>query len=121
MRNTKQKDLILNIVQNSYEHLDAYEIYEEAKKTINNISLGTVYRVLKTLEDTNKIKKFKVNEMYRYDGFTKKHHHFICNKCNKIIDIDDTFDLKFNLKNLEVNDYEIIFTGLCEECRKDKK
>ena len=39
MRKTKQKDLILNIVQNSYEHLDAYEIYEEAKKTINNISI----------------------------------------------------------------------------------
>ena len=34
---------------------------------------------------------------------------------------NDTFDLKFNLKNLEVDDYEIIFTGLCEECRKDKK
>lgn len=121
MRNTKQKDLILNILENNYEHLDAYQIYKEAKKTINNISLGTVYRVLNALEDTKKIKKFKVNDMYRYDGFTKKHHHFICKKCNKIIDIDDTFDFKFDLKNLKVDDYEIIFTGYCEECREEEK
>jgi ferric uptake regulator, fur family len=121
MRNTKQKDLVLSILKNNYEHLDAYEVYNEAKKTIDNISLGTVYRVLKTLEETGKIKKLKVNDMYRYDGFTNKHHHFICNNCNKIIDIDEKFNLKFNLKNLEVDDYEIIFTGLCEDCRKDKK
>ncbi len=39
MRNTKQKDLILNILKSNHEHLDAYEIYEEAKKTINNINI----------------------------------------------------------------------------------
>ena len=121
MRNTKQKDLVLKILQNNYEHLDACEVYEEAKKTINNISLGTVYRVLKTLEDIGKIKKIKVNDIYRYDGVLNKHHHFICKNCNKIIDIDKDFKLKFNLENLEVDDYEIIFTGLCEYCRKDKK
>ena len=51
MKSTKQRNVILDIINNSYDHLDAYGVYEEARKKIPNISLGTVYRNLKALED----------------------------------------------------------------------
>ena len=46
MKNTKQRSVILSIINNSNNHLDAYEIYDMAKRAIRNISLGTVYRNL---------------------------------------------------------------------------
>ena len=39
MKNTKQRQIILSIINNSNEHLDAYEIYERAKENIKNIIL----------------------------------------------------------------------------------
>ena len=49
LRNTKQRELILSVVNNSCEHLTTEEIYLLCKDKINNISLGTVYRNLNTL------------------------------------------------------------------------
>ena len=62
MRNTKQRELILNIINNSYNHPSAYDIYLECKKIIPNISLGTVYRNLNTLIETNSIQKIKTTD-----------------------------------------------------------
>jgi Fur family ferric uptake transcriptional regulator/Fur family peroxide stress response transcriptional regulator len=53
VKNTKQKKVILDIINNSNNHLDAYQIYDEARKQISNISLGTVYRNLGGLENDN--------------------------------------------------------------------
>ena len=106
MRNTRQKELVLDIVNNSCEHLTAYQIYDIARKTIDNISLGTVYRILKELSENDKIIKIsdkKIN-MDRYDNKKCRHNHFICDCCHKIIDIfeDVNFDImkmNFFLKN----------------------
>ena len=38
MRLTKQKQLILNIVNNSHEHLSAESIYNECRKDLPNIN-----------------------------------------------------------------------------------
>ena len=57
MKNTKQKELILNIINNNYNHLSADEIYKKCQKTISNISLGTVYRNLNNLVKEQKIKR----------------------------------------------------------------
>lgn len=61
MKNTKQKKVILDIINNSNNHLDAYQIYDEARKQISNISLGTVYRNLGGLENDNLIISLMVN------------------------------------------------------------
>ena len=62
MRLTKQKKLILDIINNSHEHLSAESIYNECRKVLPNISLGTVYRNLNQLSDMNLIKRLKVQE-----------------------------------------------------------
>ena len=60
MRNTTQRNLILDITNNSCEHLTAEEVYEIARKSISNISLGTVYRNLNILVELQKIRKIKM-------------------------------------------------------------
>lgn len=118
MRVTKQRNLILDIVNNSKNHLSAEEIHKESLKVIKNISLGTVYRNLNNLVDENLIKRIKTDEFDRYDQINIKHNHMFCTKCHKIIDIFE--DIKISLKNKfgKINDYEINFKGICNDCLK---
>ena len=68
MRNTKQKKLILEIINNSCIHPTAYEVYEECVKEIPNISLTTVYRNLNALVRGGNIQRLEISgDMARYD------------------------------------------------------
>lgn len=121
MKSTRQRNVILDIINNSHSHLDAYGVYNEAKKQISNISLGTVYRNLKILENAHLIDVvYDGTDKVRYDK-SKPHQHFICTKCHKIIDI---YDLDFkNVKTYQNNlvmNYKIILEGICEECQKEE-
>lgn len=121
MRNTKQKSLILNIVNNSYDHLTAEEIYEIARHTLPNISLGTVYRVLNGLVDAKKIKRIKMSDGDHFDNLNELHNHFICEKCHKIIDVMDSIKFDYKIGNNKIVDYEINFIGICEDCLKKEE
>ena len=118
MRQTKQKDLILKIVENSCFHPNAYEIYETARCELPNISLGTVYRNLNLLVEKGMIKQIKMpNHIDRYDKINPFHAHFLCYNCNKVLDLSFK-DISYQREELKgkVLDYEISFKGICQEC-----
>ena len=123
MRNTKQKQLILQIINNSINHLNAFEVYEEARKSMPNISLGTVYRNLNMLVEEKNARRLKAaNGIDRFDNTKTQHHHFVCMKCRKYYDIFD----KIELKNLKENfgiieNYEIQINGICNDCLKEEE
>ncbi len=115
MKKTKQRNLILSIVTESHNHPTAQEIYLDCRKTIPNISLGTVYRNLHQLEQEGIIRKVKLNsESDNYDNIIP-HGHFICTNCNGIKDIFDIEKMK-SIDGNVVTDYEITFKGICKEC-----
>lgn len=119
MKKTKQRDVILNIINNSYIHPNAYQIYEEAKKELPNISLGTIYRNLNMLVESKMIKRIIVDgENEKYDRLDE-HIHFICDDCNELYDIYG-FESK-NIKNIDghkVMNCEIILKGICKKCQE---
>ena len=122
MRVTKQKSLVLNIINNSHNHLSAEEIYRECRLTLPNISLGTVYRILNQLSDNNQIKRLKVQEFDRFDSIHKKHSHFVCSKCSRIYDVfNDIINLDMVNVPGKVYDYDINFIGLCNDCLQNKE
>lgn len=122
MRETKQRNLILEIINNSCSHLSAEEIYNIAKKQISNISLGTVYRNLNMLFENGNIRKIKLDDnVDHYDNLKKEHNHFICNKCNKIYDVFEKEKNNINLDCGIVMNYEKIYKGICNNCIKEEK
>ena len=120
MNNSKQRNLILSIINESNDHPTANEIYEISKKTIPNISLGTVYRNLNLLVEHEMIKTVKTNDnMERYDKIFNKHNHFICNKCNKVYDIfEENENKKQSINGHTILDIDITYSGICENCIK---
>ena len=119
-RNTRQKAIVFQVVQDSYDHPTAETVYERAKKELPTISLGTVYRILKELVAEGKIREIIINKQSRFDPKTEFHHHFICKKCGKIEDIKTPL-CRYTYKRLEqkgyiVEEIEYKFYGLCDRC-----
>lgn len=125
MRNSKQREIILRVVRESDDHPTVDMIYTRARKSITNISLGTVYRNLNLLYEQGLIKKIKiVGDNERFDKTVVLHSHFICKNCGKVIDIMDE-----NIREL-INDfatktdsliekYELSLQGICSHCQKN--
>ena len=122
MRTTKQKKLVLDIINNSCNHLNADEVYKECRRSIPDISLGTVYRILNQLVDNQLIRRLKVQGFDRFDSAYKKHSHFFCSKCSSIYDV---FSDIINVDNVSVpgvvNDYDVNFVGICNDCLKNEE
>lgn len=123
MRNSKQRDLVLEIINNSKSHPTAIEIYNAARNIIKNISLGTVYRNINLLETQGKIKRIKMKDnIDRFDNCLSKHAHFICLKCSKIIDIEKDFLNEYSsILGNKILESEVNFKGICKDCLKKER
>ena len=70
MKYSYQREEILKVVKASSGHISALEVYDEVKKTIPNISLGTVYRNLNSLVEHNYITKVNMPSGSEFDSTT---------------------------------------------------
>ena len=88
-RNTRQRGVILDILQESCSHPTAETIYREARRVLPNISLGTVYRNLNFLRDQGAVREIRPSEggSSRFDGPHTPHAHFHCVHCSTLLDI----------------------------------
>ena len=122
-KSTRQKEAILWMLMNTKSHPTADRIYEEVRKNIPNISLGTVYRNLRQMKERGDILEFNFSgHMSRFDGNNSPHYHFVCEKCGAVFDIDETLDEELNSRIAEktgfiVSSHCLEFRGLCTECQ----
>lgn len=122
-RMTKQRKLILDILCSTKCHPTAEWIYEEARKTLPDISLGTVYRNLRALHEDNAIQELNYGKSFsRFDANPGRHCHFICSICGGVFDCDKIHmsDLdKLIAKRIpgDIKDYRLEFYGICNDCR----
>ncbi len=126
-RLTKQKTAILEILRSVDTHPTAEWIYQEARKEIPGLSLGTVYRNLNQLRDNGEILELNYgSSQSRFDGTAENHYHFRCTQCGRIWDLPipviKTIESKAKvLKNFQIDGHRLEFYGTCEECQQDKK
>ena len=123
MRHSNQRDLILNIVQGSHSHPSADWVYNELRKELPHVSLGTVYRNLGQLVENKLLIAINIDGTIHYDAILDKHQHFQCKTCNSI------YDVKVNIKdcisrvesktNHIIDKYKIHFVGICKDCQNN--
>jgi Fe2+ or Zn2+ uptake regulation protein len=125
MRYSQQREVIKNIVRSTKTHPGADWIYKQAKRIITNISLGTVYRNLKTLEKLGDLRIIYDNDQVRYDGNLEDHHHLKCLECGRIIDsnVDSNVDRDTIIKehDFDPQEVEIFIFGKCNNHKKGEK
>ena len=117
---TKQRALILQIVQAAEEHLTAEQIFLEAKKQMPTIALATVYNSLNYLCENKMIEKIGITgQTDRYDKMLVRHDHRLCDRCGCITDviIDGLTDYIQEKNGDEILSYELTVHHLCANCR----
>ena len=121
---SRQREVILDIVKESYAHPTAEEVYNSVHEIDEKISKSTVYKNLKELADEGTILKiFTSNNECRFDYMKSKHNHAICKNCGKIFDFEYSFNMNKLKSELEsqiqftVTEKPVVVIGVCDECK----
>lgn len=124
---TSQRKMIINIIlENQSMHLNSEEIYDKVKLLDKNIGLATVYRSLKLFCGLGILNELNFGDgSIRYDlsisGDGHNHHHLICSKCGKILEVKDDLLNEVELEierthKFKIENHNCKFTGICEDC-----
>ena len=122
-RRSRKRDAILACMQKTKSHPSAEWIYAQLKPQHPDLSLGTVYRNLTLFRESGEaVVVATVHGVDRWDACTTPHAHFICEKCNAVIDVDvSTEDVRAALEQqsgCKVHRSEMLFRGVCPACRE---
>ena len=113
---------ILNLINQSKEHMTAEQIFLELKKAEPKVVLATVYNNLNALCEEGLIRKISVEGATdRYDKI-KRHDHLVCRKCGFLSDVsfeDLTESLKRQIGE-DILSYDLKVFYLCPKCREKK-
>ena len=122
MRSTRQRSIILEVLQDTCTHPTAGWIFDKVKEHCPNISLGTVYRNLNLLKETGRIRELTFGKnTARYDGNSEPHHHIFCLECGKLEDVNCSVhpDLTKSVEAMngyKITSHQLEFSGICPDC-----
>jgi len=124
-RMTPQRMMVLSAIESSDSHISAEDIYVQVKAQYPHVNISTVYRTLELLKDERLVTETDFGEgRVRYHSADKgHHHHLVCRKCGKTVDLDDDAlsCLKDTLRDkyqFEADLKHLAIFGQCAECSK---
>ena len=107
---TEQRRIIAKVMSESSDHPDVDELYNRVSKIDPKISIATVYRTVKLLEEAGILAKhdFKGGKA-RYEAMIESHHdHLIDVKTGEIIEFVDEEIEKLQKKVAEKYGYKLV-------------
>ena len=89
VRLTRQRQILLDLIDNTGEHLDAERLYRMAKEKDPRLNRVTVYRTLKMLKagglvDELDLMHYGGDQHYYETRLKQEHAHIICLRCGKV-------------------------------------
>lgn len=130
IRLTRQRRVLLEVMERAPRHLDADEILEQAKKLDSNITRVTVYRTLEMLKHLGLIDELDLLHLRGHRHFYESHGprdhiHVACIRCGKVREVESPLYEDLMKQIAEDCDLEITIArtevgGLCLACRKQR-
>ena len=122
-RSTKQKRLVWSIIEDAGRPLSPSEVHSSALRVLPRVSVATIYRILRSLQDEQKIVSVMLpGAPDRYETKSRAnhhHHHFHCDGCGRVFDVpgcglrvDAHVSGGFSIKR-----HEVVLYGSCNECQ----
>ncbi len=123
MKYSHQREVILQTIRRLATHLSAADIYQEVKKELPSISLGTVYRNLNSLADHGMIRK--IENPFGSDQFDftlTPHSHLYCQRCHHVYDINTTSieEIRHVIErehHYQITSCNMVLEGICHNCQ----
>jgi Fur family peroxide stress response transcriptional regulator len=123
IRATPQRIALLHLLENDKTHPSAEEVYDRVKKSYPFISRATVYNNLEIFARKGIIKEITIDDKRRrFDPDIEPHHHFFCEKCEKVYDIpfeEIPLEIPEETKEFLVISYSLELCGVCSKCKKE--
>jgi Fur family peroxide stress response transcriptional regulator len=119
---THQRQVIYEAILASRDHPTPEAVYAEVRKRIPAISLGTVYKNIKTFLDAGLLRELSLHHgSLRLDANLETHHHLVCRVCRSIMDLaDDQVEparIRGKLpRGFRVQRQSVEIIGVCASC-----
>jgi Fur family ferric uptake transcriptional regulator len=122
---TTQRKAIIEELKKLKTHPTADQFYEVMRRKTPKISIASVYRNLEVLSSAGMIAKLEVSgTQNRFDGDISMHYHLKCSKCGGFVDfspkgsktLSKSLD-KVKELNMNIDNFNIVFNGLCDKCK----
>jgi Fur family transcriptional regulator, peroxide stress response regulator len=123
---TRQRKVVLDVVQSGDTHPTAAEVFEAARKLMPAISFATVYNSLRYLKQAGLVREVAFGSgASRYDRETDRHDHAICSACGTLVDFDlpgtvELIKAAARASRFKAESVQLTLVGLCERCRRQK-
>ena len=120
LRCTPQRYAVMAFLMGRKSHPTAAEIFEAVNRVDPRCSRATTYNNLRDLVEAGLVREVAVEgRAARFDAKGRKHHHFICDRCGSVEDIE-WYDVPMprsgSLGKRVVRECELIFRGHCTKC-----
>jgi Fur family peroxide stress response transcriptional regulator len=120
LRCTPQRYAVMAFLMEHASHPTAAEIFEGVNRLDPRSSRATTYNNLRDLVQAGLVREVAVEgRAARFDAKGMRHHHFICDHCGNVEDIE-WYDLpkpaSRTLGKRILRECELIFRGLCTRC-----
>jgi len=121
---TVQRRIILEALLHRADHPAAEQIFDAVKERLPGVSRTTVYRVLETIVHLGLVEKtYHPSAVVRFDPNMQHHHHLVCTRCERIVDIDEPLLQALpppdsHRTGFTITDYSVYYKGLCTECQQ---
>jgi len=122
LRCTTQRYAVMAFLMDHKGHPTAAEIFKAVNRVDPRSSRATTYNNLRDLVKAGLVREVAVEgRAGRFDATGMRHHHFICDRCGNVEDID-WYDVpkpeSRSLGKRVVRDCQLIFRGLCTKCAR---
>ena len=116
--NTKQKEIILELIKDKNKEFTVKDIYLELD---GKIGLTTIYRLVDKLVQEGIVNKRDNYYQYLEHCDCDNHFYLKCNNCGRLIHVDcdcinELVDHIFEEHEFKPDKEKIIINGLCKEC-----
>src|ERR1041385_8495440 len=120
LRCTAQRYAVMAFLMDSDKHPTVAEIFETVNRVDPRSSRATIYNNLRDLVRAGLVREVAVEgRAARFDAKPGRHHHFICERCGNVEDME-WYDVpkpaSRSVGKRRINQCEVIFRGLCKKC-----
>ena len=120
LRCTPQRYAVMAFLLEDHRHPTAAEIFEAVNRVDPRSSRATTYNNLRDMLRAGLVREVAIEgRSARFEVKGLPHHHFICDSCGKVEDIewhDVPKPARGSLGKRVLRQCELIFRGLCAKC-----
>jgi Fur family transcriptional regulator, ferric uptake regulator len=126
-RQTRQRSLVYEVINAASGPMTVHEIHAAVQQEMPRTGIATIYRAVKLLHDADMIQVVTLpSGETRYESAALgHHHHFQCERCGRVLDIDHCpTGLKRGTKlpgGYILHRHEITMFGLCPKCAAEEE